>query len=295
MILRIRPKGEKVFNIVNIIFMISLSLAFVFPLFYIYVSSITSEAELMKNSFAIWPDEISFNAYSFIFSPGNKVIPGAMLSVATTVIGTIQSILVICLFGYAMAKDRFPFKKIIMAIVVFTMVFNGGLIPTFLLMKDLRLLNTFYMLIIFHAFNAGNMVFMRNYFMSIPRSIGESARIDGANEYIILSRIIIPISKPMIACVILFAAVGIWNDWTTALFYNPAYPVEPLQLVLKKVMTKIDEILMTKMNLGAMGRFIPSEGIKYATVVVVVTPILCMYPFLQKYFIKGSWIGGVKE
>ena len=169
------------------------------------------------------------------------------------------------MFAYAMAKDYFPFKKLIMLMVVFTMVFNGGLIPTFLLMKDLKLLNTFYMLIIFHAFNAGNMVFMRNYFMSIPKSIPESARIDGANEFSILTRIVIPISKPMIACVTLFAAVGIWNDWTTALFYNPTYPVEPLQLVLKKVMTKIDEILMTKMNLGALGRLVPTEGIKYAT------------------------------
>ena len=289
-----RTRAEKIFNVFNITFLVVLSLLFLFPLYYIYVSAFTSETELMKNTISLWPKEFSLEGFRFIFSSGNKVIPAFFLSVATTLTGTLQSIIVICLFGYAMAKDNFPFKKLIMIIVVFTMVFNGGLIPTFLVMKNLHLLDSFYMLIIFHAFNAGNMVFMRNYFMTIPKSINESARIDGANEFTILARIVIPISKPMIACVVLFAAVGIWNDWTTALFYNPTYSIEPLQLVLKKVMTKIDEILMTKANLGALGRVVPQECIKYATVVVVVTPILCVYPFLQKYFIKGSWIGGVK-
>jgi len=288
-----RNPGEITFDVLNTAFLALLCASFILPIYIVAVKSFTAESVILTSNVGLWPRKFSLEAYRVVVSTNTTIGRAFIVSVASTVFGTLQGMAVITLFGYAMAKESFPFKKTIMALVVFTMIFGGGLIPTFLLLKTLHLTNTFYVLTIFNAFNAGNMIFIRNYFMSVPKSLVESARLDGAGDYTVFFRIMLPLSRPMLACLTLFTAVAIYNDWTTPLFYNSSDTWVTLQLLLKRILSRIENLSLRGMILTKST--LPSEGIKAATIVVVVTPILLTYPFLQKYFIRGSWLGSIKE
>ncbi len=285
---------DYVFDSVNITVLVLLGIAFVFPFYIVTINSFTEERFLTAGTMAIWPQEVSFNAYDVLFQTNSKVLKAFWISVSSTLIGAAQGLAVITLFAYGMAKDWFPFKKLIMIIVVFSMLFSGGLIPTYLVFQTFGLTNSFYVLMIFNAFSAGYMIFIRNYFMSIPVSLPESARLDGANEFSIFFRIMLPLSKPMLACMGLFIAVSIYNDWTTPLFYNSDTKLDTLQLLLKRVLTKIDALAVQGFALETKD-LLPTEGVKAATTVVAIAPILVAYPFVQKYFISGVWTGAMKE
>lgn len=283
-----------VFDIANVTTLGLLAVSFIFPFYIVTINSFTLEKFLTSTTMAIWPREISFEAYDVLFNTNSRVLRAFFISVASTLLGTVQGLIVITLFAYAMAKDRFPFKTPIMIVVIFSMMFSGGLIPTYLVFQTLGLTNSFYVLMIFNIFNAGYMIFIRNYFMSIPVSLPESARLDGASEFGIFLRIMLPLSKPMLACMGLFIAVTIYNDWTTPLFYNSDRQYETLQLLLKHVLTKVSSLAVAGFSMQ-IDDLIPTEGVKAATVVVAIAPILCAYPFVQKYFISGVWTGAMKE
>jgi len=291
---RRKSAGDIVFDSFNIILLSAIGISFLFPFYVVAINSFTAEKFLTAGSLNVWPQEISFQSYKVLFTANDKLLNAFFVSIASTLIGTLQGMAVITLFGYAMAKETFPFKKTIMVLVIFTMMFGGGLIPTYLVFQTLHLTNTFYVLMIFNAFNASYMIFIRNYFMSIPKSLPESARLDGSGEYAIFLRIMLPLSKPMVACMALFTAVNIYNDWTTPLFYNSQDNWLTLQLLLKQVLTKIEALSMDGMAIRTKD-ILPAEGIKAATVVVVLAPIMLVYPFLQKYFITGVWTGAMKE
>ncbi len=289
-----RSIGGKVFDGVNILFLGLLSVSFIFPFYVVLVNSFTAESTLLSQAVNLWPHPFSLAAYKIILQTRSTILHAFAVSAASTVVGTLQGMAAITLFGYAMAKDSFPFKKTIMTLVVFTMIFSGGLIPTYLTLKTLHLTNSFYVLTIFNAFNAANMIFIRNYFMSVPKSLPESARLDGGGDLRIFWSIMLPLSKPMLACIALFTAVAVYNDWTTPLFYNNTDTWVTVQLLLKRILVRIENLstrylaILTKSSL-------PAEGIKASTVVIVVAPILLVYPFLQRYFITGSWLGSIKE
>lgn len=286
--------ADLMFRGINAIFLALLSISFVFPFYIVLVNSFTSESTLTSQAVNLWPHPFSLEAYRVVFATRGTIFHAFAVSIGATAIGTVQGVVTIALFGYAMAKESFPFKRTIMAAVVFTMIFSGGLIPTYLTFKALHLTNSFYVLTVFNAFNAANMIFIRNYFMSIPSSLPESARLDGAGEFQIFRNIMLPLSKPMLACMALFTAVAVYNDWTTPLYYNNHDTWVTVQLLLKRILVRIENLstrylaIQTKSNL-------PEEGIKAATVVVVAAPILLIYPFLQRYFITGSWLGSIKE
>ena len=294
MAIRKRTIGESIFDSINVALLVLMSLTFVFPFYIVLINSVTAEKFLTAGSVSFWPQEFSVTAYRVLFLTNSRLVRSFLVSISATTFGTLQGMLVITLFGYAMSKDRFPFKNTIMILVIITMMFSGGLIPTFLIFQSLKITNSFYVLSIFNAFNAGNMIFIRNYFMSVPRSLSESARLDGADDFKTLTKIMIPLSKPMLACIALFTAVAIYNDWTTPMFYNNQEKWEPLQLLLKRVLTRIESLSTAGMAIRTKDT-LPSAGIRMATVVVVIAPILMIYPFVQKYFIAGTWTGSLKE
>lgn len=285
---------DRIFDFSNITVLLLLGFTFVFPFYVVAINSFTAEKFLTAGTMALWPQELSSEAYKVLFNSNSKVIKAFFISASSTLVGTVQGLVVITLFAYAMAKERFPFKTPIMIVVIFTMMFSGGLIPTYMVFQTFGLTNSFYVLMIFNAFNVGYMIFIRNYFMSIPVSLPESARLDGAGEFTIFLRIMLPLSKPMLACMGLFIAVTIYNDWTTPLFYNSNPDLTTLQLLLKQVLTKIEALSVSGSALSSRD-VLPSEGVKAATIVVVVAPILAAYPFVQKYFISGVWTGAMKE
>lgn len=291
---RQRSLLDRAFDWVNITLLLLLGFTFVFPFYVVAINSITAEKFLTAGSMNLWPEMFSTLSYEKLLGANSKLINAFFVSVSSTVIGTIQGLAVITLFAYAMAKDRFPFKSTVMVLVIFTMMFSGGLIPTYLTFQSLHLNNTFYVLMIFNTFNASYMIFIRNYFMSIPYSLPESARLDGANEFTIFLKIMLPLSKPMLACMGLFTAVTIYNDYTTPLFYTSKPSLETLQLLLKHVLTKIEALSVQGAAMSSKENM-PTEGIKAATIVIAIAPILLAYPFVQKYFITGVWTGAMKE
>lgn len=286
--------GDFAFDTINIGLLFLISISFIFPFYIVFINSVTAEKFLTAGTVSLWPQEFSLAAYRILFLTNSRLTRSFIVSVSATAFGTIQGMSVIILFGYAMSKERFPFKNTIMVLVIITMMFSGGLIPTYLVFQAFGITNSFYVLSIFNAFNAGNMIFIRNYFMSVPKSLSESASLDGADDFKILARIMLPLSKPMLACIALFTAVAIYNDWTTPMFYNNQERWEPLQLLLKRVLTRIESLSTAGMAIRTKDT-LPSAGIRMATVVVVITPILLVYPFIQKYFIAGTWTGSLKE
>ena len=287
--------GSRAFDVANFAFMILVSVTFIFPFYVIVMNSFTAEKFLTSGSINLWPQEFSIVAYSQLFLANSKLVRAFIVSISSTILGTMQGMLVTLLFGYAMAKDDFPFKRIIMFFVIFTMIFSGGLIPTYLLFQEMHLTDTFYVLMIFNIFNPFYMIFIRNYFMSIPPAVRESAQLDGASEFQIFARIMVPLAKPMIACMALFTAVDIYNDFATPMFYTRSEKWVTLQLLLKRVLYRVDALSSKDAAVRANESAIPINGMKAATVVIVLIPILMVYPFAQKYFIAGVWTGAMKE
>lgn len=291
-----RSAGDIAFNIVNYTFLMLLGITFVVPLYIVIMASFTPETVLIQNGYSFFPEQFSVDSYRFIFEGNNKVFSALLLSIATTVLGTVLSLLVSAMFAYALSRPKYPLKKLVMILLLFTMLFNGGLIPTYLVMRDLHLLNTFWILILMNLMAPWNVIILRNNFMSVPSSLQEAANLDGCGEIQSFFRIVLPLSKPALATIALFTAVGLWNDWTTPMWYitSTQSNLETLQLLLQRMMARIDSVLQQGGNFHGT-QILPVESLKSAVVVVATVPIACIYPFLQKYFVKGTLIGAVKE
>lgn len=210
------------------------------------------------------------------------------------VVGTTVNILLTSLGAYALSRKNVKWKNFIMFMIVFTMFFEGGLIPLYLLVSELNMIDTRWALIFPTAVSAFNLIIMRTAFQGIPDSLEESARIDGANDFTILFRIILPLSLPVVAVMILFYGVYHWNSWFHAMIFQQDRELFPVQLILREILIANDTNSMTT-GVSAVDAMPIGETVKYATIVVATLPILCLYPFLQKYFVKGVMIGGIKE
>jgi putative aldouronate transport system permease protein len=217
------------------------------------------------------------------------------ISVIMTVVGTAGAIILTCLTAYPLSKKHVKGMKPILIIFVFTMLFSGGIIPNYLLIKNLGLLNNFFALVLPSMFSVFNMLVMKNYFESLPESLEESAKLDGASNIAILFKIILPISLPVLATVSLFYAVSYWNDYFNAMLYINRPNLKPLQLYLRDiVMSAMDPVSNVQLNAEELMN-LSTEGVRSATVVASMVPMIMVYPWLQKYFIKGMLIGSVKE
>lgn len=293
MIFRKTSLGERAFDAMNALFMMVLILITLYPFYYVVMASLSHPVVVVQNrGILLWPQGFTLEAYRAVLeNPMIKI--GYTNTLIYVTAGTFVNIILTSFGAYGLSRRNLFGKNLIMFMIVFTMFFGGGLIPTYLLVKNLGMLNTRWALIIPPAINTWNLIVMRTAFQSIPASLEESARMDGANDFTILFRIYLPLSLPVLSVMILFYAVSHWNAYFNAMIYLRDRTLYPLQLVLR-------EILIASSTESMLGGVVQDrepigETIKYATIVVATFPILCIYPFLQRYFVKGVMIGALKE
>lgn len=289
-----RTLGDRVFDIFNYVLLIFLMVITLYPFLYVVFASLSSPEELARNTgLLIKPLGFSSGAYTAVLK-NPMIVVGYKNTLFYVIVGTCYNIIMTALGAYGLSRKKFFWKKYILGMIVFTMFFGGGLIPSFLLVKGIGLYNTVWALIIPGAISTMNLIIMKTSFEGIPDSLEESAKIDGANDIAILFKIVLPLSMPVIAVMILYYGVGHWNSWFGALIYLRNKNLYPLQLVLREILisSSMNEMLQGTSN-DTDKQFL-SETIKHATIIVATLPILLVYPFLQKYFVKGVMIGALK-
>lgn len=286
-----RSVGERVFNIFNIIFMLLLMFVMIYPILFVALASLSSPSLIMSHKgLLLWPKGFSLGSYKAIFNY-KMIFLSYQNTVIYVVLGTAINIFMTTLGAYGLSRKNVLLSDAIMFFIVFTMFFSGGLIPMYLLMQNLSLINTRWAMWLPGMIGTTNLIIMRTSFKAIPSSLEESARIDGANDFVILYRVIVPLSKPVIAVMLLYYGVGHWNSWFNAMIYLQDRNLYPLQLILREIL--IDSTTDV-IELGGDDSEPIAQTIKYATIMVATVPILCVYPFLQKYFVKGVMIGAIK-
>lgn len=285
--------GERTFGYFNTLLMLVLCAVTLYPFLYVIFASFSDATSLLQHR-GVMLKSAGFNlsAYKAVFS-NPMIMQGYKNTLLYVVLGTTINMLMTAIGAYVLSRPNLYFKNIIMFFIVVTMVFHGGLIPNYLLVNDLHMMNTMWALLIPGAINTFNMIIMRTSFQGIPVSLEESARMDGAGDWKILFRIIIPLSMPVMAVMILWYAVGHWNSYFSALIYLRNREAYPLQLVLREIL--ISNNTDSMMAGGGDDKYAIGETIKYAAIVVSTLPIICLYPFLQKYFVQGVLIGAIKE
>lgn len=287
--------GGVVFDVCNYIFLAAFGLITVLPFIYLISGSLSTDAELTKRAFFIIPKTFSLDAYRYILSNG-ALLRSMGVSLYITIVGTLINLILTLSMAYPLSRKNMGGRNIIMIFVIFTMLFNGGMIPTYLVVKQLGLLNTFWSLMLPTAISAFNLIIVKNFYQNLPVELEEAARIDGCTEVGVLWRIYLPLSKPIIATFALFYAVGHWNEFYQALLYINDPAKWPLQVILRQVI-----ILSHGGAVGNMSEmnqnFVqpPAQTVKMATIVFGTVPILLFYPFLQKYFAKGVLLGSIKD
>ncbi|MEK4978101.1 MULTISPECIES: carbohydrate ABC transporter permease [Bacillales] len=289
-----RSVSEVLFDYANVILLCLLSIITLYPFLYVLFASISTPAEFVQHrGILLWPKGFSLDSYRMVFENPN-IIRSYLNTIFYVVVGTTLNILMTALGAYGLSRKNVMWKGAIMMLIVMTMFFDGGLIPKYLLVKNMGLLDTYWALIIPSAMTTWNLIIMRTAFQGVPDALEESARIDGATDWTILFRIIIPLSLPVIAVMVLFYGVWHWNKWFDALIYLRDRDLFPLQLILREILIQNDTSSMMT-SVGGGDRMPVGETIKYATIMVATLPILFLYPFLQKYFVKGVMIGAIKE
>lgn len=262
-----------------------------YPFYNAVLTSFMTEKEYIHSGFTLFLKEPTLDAYRFVFSY-SKTWSGYLSTLLIVAIGVPFNLFLTVTLAYALSRKAFPGKKIFNFIVVFTMYFSGGIIPSYLLIKSLGLINSLGAVILAYGVNTYYMIIIKNYFMGIPDSIEEAARIDGANELMVLLKIYIPMSMPVLATFFLFFTVDRWNEWYNSMLYLTDADKWPLQMVLREIISTTNNTLAANVS-DLKTNF--SMGIKMAAVVVTMAPIIAAFPFLQKHFIKGMMIGAVKE
>jgi putative aldouronate transport system permease protein len=283
--------GRRIFVIANVIILLLIGAVTLYPFLYVLAASLSEQTYIMKGSVSILPKGLNIEAYKMVFE--NPMIGRAYLNtIFYTVAGTAINLLLTVCGAYPLSRARFPGKKFFMFLVTFTMFFGGGMIPTFLVVRNLHMYNTIWAMLLPGAISTWNLIIMKTFFQQIPASLEESALIDGTNEIQALFWIILPLSLPSLATIGLFYAVGHWNGFFSALIYLKDKELFPLQILLRQIVIQNQtDDMMTDIN---QGRELISESIKFATIIVATLPILVVYPFIQKYFVKGVMVGAVK-
>lgn len=284
-------KGEKVFSYTNYFILGLFGLLALAPFIYVFAQSFSSQRAIVSGEVIFWPVEFNVNAYSEVLND-DAFIKAFVVSVGRTIIGTFVNVFLTCLLAYPLSKYYIKGRGIILFLIVFTMLFNGGMIPTYLTVKSLHLLNTFWAYIVPSAISAFNVIIMKNFFQSVPYELEESARIDGCSNLGILFRIAVPLSMPALATIALFHAVFHWNSFFDAMLYVNDRGLFPLQIYLRELIqfNQTDINLMDNME----KQLIATESLKAAALIVSTLPILMVYPFLQRHFVKGIMLGSVK-
>lgn len=273
-----------------------LSLSCIIPLWLVVSISFTDEAAIVKNGYSLIPSQFSTDAYATIFSGGKQVWRSYGISVFITIAGTIAHVAVTGMAGYSLANPSVRYRNGLAMFFFITMVFNGGMVPWYMICKTFGFMENIWALLIPNlVFSPFNLFLVRNYMRDIPHALIESARLDGANDAYIALRIYFPLSKPIFATVALFAAIGYWNDWWNSIMLVSDVNLYPVQYLLMKLKSDINMMKnLQSSGFAGAAAMKPAESLQMATVVITVAPILLFYPFLQKYIVKGLVIGSVK-
>lgn len=318
-----RSSGEQVFNIVNIVLLTILAVLTIYPFLYTVSISLSTAQEAARDGMHMVPGNpatlglvlsdlfhLRFSdAYNDLIKYGNgisleayrmvlvnrEIIMGYANTLFRTIVGTVLTLLATAMAAYPLSRRNMPFRKRLIFLIMFTMLFSGGLVPSYLLVKSLGLINSIWVYVIPGLVSAFNILIMKNFFQSIPESLYESAVMDGANDFSILFRIYLPLSKPVLATVGLWTAVGQWNSWFDGLLYITDNNKQVLQVTLRRIVIENSTEMVEKGILNPNFMNFTPETIKAATVVVAILPILFAYPFAQKYFVKGTMLGSLKE
>ncbi len=271
------------------------ALSCIIPFLHVFAKSISDEAFVIANKVFLLPKGFDLQAYQKIFADAG-ILRSLYVTVIVTVLFTILGMVVTICAAYPLSRKNMPGRKVITMLFMFTMYFQGGIIPDYLLMNNLGLLDTMAVLILPLAFSAYNLIIMKTFLQgSVSESLLESARLDGANEYLILFKIVLPLSKPILATLSLFYAVGRWNAYSDALFYiKQNVSIRPLQLKLYYLVVAATESIQGSESGGFVQPTNP-EVLKAACIIFATVPIICVYPFIQKYFVQGTMVGSVKE
>lgn len=288
-------KQDVIFYFINVIIMLFMIVVCVYPILYVIFASFSDASQLIRHSGMLWHSlGFSIDAYKEVLQ--NKMILVTYRNtIIYVVLGTLTSLILTTMGAYVLTRQNVMIKKFLNIMVVITMFFSGGLIPLYLSVKSYHMLDTIWAIILPTAVNTYNMIVMRTSIAALPRELEESALIDGAGEFSILTNIIIPLSKPVIAVMVLFYGVARWNAWLHASMFIRQRSMYPLQLYLREILINSDtSSMMTSSASTGTDRVAISETIKYAAIVVSTIPILCIYPFLQKYFVKGVMVGALK-
>ena len=280
------------FRFVNGIIMVLISVIMLYPFLYVLFASVSDSNALMRHRGLLFhPLGFNTGAYKLVFRNPN-ILSGYLNTIMYVVLGTSINIIMTVLSAYVLSRREFLLRRPLMFLAIITMYFSGGMIPLYLQVVKLKLINTIWAIVLPTAMSTYNLIIMRTAFENIPPSLEESARLDGANEWVVLLRIVVPLAMPTIAVMVLFYSVNIWNSWFNAMIYLQDRSLYPLQLILREILIANDTSSMTA---GLAGDVVPiAEAVKYATIVVATLPVLCIYPFLQKYFVKGVMVGAVK-
>lgn len=287
-------KASKIFNVCNNILMCALILIMMYPMLYVTFASLSDSSALMRHSgILLYPLQPTLKTYAMVLK--NPMIGSGYLNTLIVVIsGVALNMVMTSLTAYVLSRKRLAARRFFTFFIVFTMFFSGGMVPVYLTVKQMGLDNSLLALIIPGAMSAYNMIIMRTSMEAIHESLIESACIDGARQIQILLRVVLPLSMPVIAVLILYYAVGHWNSWFNAMLYLRDRSKFPLQLVLREILITNDTALMTG-NASSQDTNSVAETVQYAVIFIATVPILLVYPFLQKYFVKGVMIGAVKE
>jgi putative aldouronate transport system permease protein len=286
----------EVIDLILLIIMILLAAVIVLPFINVIGVSLSSQKEYATSPLMLFPLNPTIRNYSKLFED-SRIGIGYRTTLTFLVIGVPVSMLLTLSMAYGLSRPKFPGKKAVFYTIIFSMLFNGGIVPLYLVMRQLHLLNTIWSVILAGGINTFYMIITRTYFQSLPESLIESAKLDGAGEWRILSQIVLPLSMPIIATIILFYAVDKWNEYYNAMIFIRNSRITPLQLILRSIVidsTAIRDSSNASM-LTAQTRLEFAEGMKMACVMVVMLPVMCVFPFLQKYFVKGILIGAIKS
>lgn len=289
-----RSKGERIFGVFNYAFLSLIMVICLYPVWYVAVASFSDSNQLMQHSGPLLsPLGFSIDAYKKVFQ-NPMIAKGYMNTLFILVVGVVLDLIMTSLGAYFLSRKNVMFKRGIMMLIVFTMFFSGGMIPFYLNLKDLSLTGSHWGLIIPFMINTYNMIILRTSFESIPDSLIEAAQIDGAGHITVLTKVVLPLSKAILAVMVLYYGVSIWNAWFWASAIIRDREMYPLQVILREILMQNDVSSMTTGS-SAVDTEAIGMTIRYATIIVATVPILCVYPFLQKHFTKGTMVGAVKE
>lgn len=293
-------RREKRFQIIAQVIMAAVALFTIMPLVLLFVSSVTSNKDITLYGYSFFPKHFSLEAYNYIWNERMQILRSYFVTIFVTAGGTTAGLTMSVLYAYALSRPQFPGKKFFSLYILFTMLFNGGLVPTYIMYtRYLHMKNTIWALIIPSLMvNAFNVLLIRSYFQNnVPQSLLEAAQIDGASEWNILCRIVLPISKPIIATIGLFIGVAYWNDWMNGLYYITDDRLYSIQQILNNMLRNIEYLSKNATSAAkstSLAGTLPAATVRMAIAVIGLLPILVIYPFIQKYFVKGISLGAVK-